>query len=107
MDPISPLLADTCRPKSINGYDRIAAYNFDISRYVQGIVTRKDTSFTMRLSAPANDSFRYTAPYPAIHSRRHYLNPSVGNDTGTGRVRLGGGTHSRFRMRLRIIFSRI
>ena len=94
--------------KSLFGYDRVAAYTFNISRYVQGIVTRKDTSFTMRLSAPANDSLHYTPPYPGnTVSQTYFLNPSIGNDTGDGRVRLGGGTHSRFRMRLRIIFSRI
>lgn len=94
--------------KAINGYDRVAGYNFDLSRYVQGIVTRKDTSFTLRLSAPVNDSLRYTPPYPTnTFSQIVYLYPTVGNDLGDGRVRLGGGTHSRFRMRLRVIFSRI
>lgn len=94
--------------KSINGYDRVAAYTFDLSRYVQGIVTRKDTSFTLRLSAPVNDSLRYTPPYPGnTSSQLYYLDPSITNDPADGRVRLGGGTHSRFRMRLRIIYSRI
>lgn len=94
--------------KSIQGYDNVASYTFDVSRYVQGIVTRKDTSFTLRLSAPSNDSLYYTPPYPGnTSSQLYYLNPSVGNDTGDGRIRLGGGTHTRFRMRLRIIFSRI
>lgn len=94
--------------KSIQGYDQVASYTFDLSRYVQGIVTRKDTSYTLRLSAPSNDSLYYMAPYPgSTSSQLYYLNPSVGNDVGDGRVRLGGGTHTRFRMRLRIIFSRI
>lgn len=95
-------------PKAINGYDRVISYNFDLSRYVQGVVTRKDTSFTLRLSAPSNDSLRYSAPYPGnSYSTILYLSTNVGNDLGDGRVRLGGGTHSRFRMRLRVIFSRI
>ncbi|GAC1395091.1 MAG: hypothetical protein NVSMB63_14860 [Sediminibacterium sp.] len=94
--------------KSVPGYDRIVSYVFDISRYVQGIVTRKDTAFTLRLSAPVNDSLRYTPPYPANMSNvLYYLSPAYGNDPADGRVRLGGGTHSRFRTRLRIIFSRI
>ncbi len=94
--------------KSINGYDKVAAYTFDISRYVQGIVTRKDTSFTLRLSVPVNDSIRYTPPYPGNLSTQTYLiTPSNSNDAADGRVRLGGGTHSRFRMRLRVIFSRL
>jgi hypothetical protein len=94
--------------KSINGYDRVGAYNFDLSRFVQGVVTRKDTAFTLRLSAPGNDSLHYSAPYPSnAFTQTIYLSPTIGNDIGDGRVRLGGGTHSRFRMRLRVIFSRI
>ena len=68
----------------------------------------KDSSYTMRLSAPANDSLLYTNPYPADKtSQLNYLTPSFGNDPGEGRVRLGGGTNTRFRMRMRIVFSRI
>ena len=94
--------------KSAFTYDKVAAYTFNISRYVQGIVTRKDTSFTLRLSAPANDSLSYKTPYPDVTAASTvYLSPTIGNDVAEGRVRLGGGTHSRFRMRLRIIFSRI
>ncbi|MCW3087857.1 MAG: hypothetical protein JWQ78_1243 [Sediminibacterium sp.] len=94
--------------KAATGYDKIYAYNFNISRYVQGIVTRKDTSYTLRLSAPTNDSLLYTPPYPNnTVTQPYYTSPAIGNDAGDGRVRLGGGTHSRFRMRLRIIYSRI
>ena len=94
--------------KSVPGYSKISAYSFDISRYVQGIVTRKDPVYTLRLSAPANDSILYREPYPQVAAVQvYYLSPQDGNDVGNGRVRLGGGTHTRFRMRLRIIFSRI
>lgn len=92
----------------INGYNRIRAYSFNLSRYVQGIVSRKDTSHVLQISAPTNDSIYYSNPYPQPYSATlFYLNPTIGNDVANGRVRLGGGTHSRFRMRLRIIFSRI
>jgi hypothetical protein len=94
--------------KSVAGYNKIAAYSFDISRYVQGIVTRKDSSYTLRISAPTNDSILYKPPYPQVAAVQvYYLSPQEGNDIANGRVRLGGGTHTRFRMRLRIIFSRI
>ena len=94
--------------KTINGYDRVAAYNFVISRYVQGIVTRKDSSFTLRLSAPSNDSLNYFPPFPNnFVSQMYYLSTAQGNELANGRVRLGGGSHSRFRMRLRIVYSRI
>lgn len=94
--------------KTIQGYNRVGAYSFNLSRYIQGIVSRKDTSHVLQISAPANDSIYYSNPYPQPYSPiLYYLNPTIGNDPANGRVRLGGGTHSRFRMRLRIIFSRI
>ncbi len=94
--------------KTVPGYDRLATYSFELSRYIQGIVTRKDTSFVLRLSAPSNDSLKYSPAYPnSAFSQVYYLNPSIGNVVGNGRIRLGGGTHSRFRMRLRIVYSRI
>lgn len=94
--------------KSVPGYDRLVSYNFNLSRYVQGIVTRKDSSYTLRLSAPSNDSLSYFPPYPNnLFTKMAYLNAAQGNETGSGRVRLGGGSHSRFRMRLRIVYSRI
>lgn len=94
--------------KTTQGYNRVASYNFNLSRYVQGIVSRGDTSHLLQLSAPVNDSLFYTNPYPQVGPPSLiYLNPSIGNDPAMGRVRLGGGTHSRFRMRLRVVFSRI
>ncbi|MEN9686301.1 MAG: hypothetical protein RLZZ28_2087 [Bacteroidota bacterium] len=94
--------------KAINGYDKVTSYTFDLTRYTQGIVTRKDSAFALRLTAPANDSIYYTQPYPLnLTPQVQYLGTSIGNDAANGRVRLGGGTHSRFRMRLRVIFSRI
>ena len=94
--------------KTVPGYDRLAGYNFELTRYLQGIVSRKDTSFTMRLTAPSNDSIRYTPAYPNnFVSQVFYLNPSIGNIIGNGRVRLGGGSNTRFRMRLRIVYSKL
>lgn len=89
----------------------VKAYRFDVSRYVQGIVTRKDSSFTLRLSAPTNDSLVYTPPYPSnTITSKYYINTSNANNTVDGRIRLGGGgmfTGNPFRMRLRIIYSKI
>lgn len=98
--------------KVIASLGTVAAYNFDLTRYVQGIVTRKDSSYTLRLTAPTNDSLFYTPPYPAIATATGatsmlYLSPAVANNTAFGRVRLGGGTNTRVRMRLRIIYSKI
>jgi hypothetical protein len=98
--------------KNVDPYGVIKTYTFDLSRYVQGIVTRKDSSYTLRLSAPSNDSLRYISPYPATSASAttFFVTPSAANAIGVGRVRLGGGgmyPGSQLRMRLRIVYSRI
>lgn len=97
--------------KSIPEFGTVQGYVFDISRYVQGIVTRKDTNLTLRLSAPSRDSLKYTAPYPAtLASVTSYFQPSTANNVADGRVLLAGGGMSAgsvLRMRLRIIYSKI
>ncbi|GEO08078.1 DUF4270 family protein [Segetibacter aerophilus] len=97
--------------REVPGYGIVKAYNFDISRYVQGIVSRKDSSLTLRLSAPSNDSLQYTPPYPQPNAvSTFYITPSVANNLAEGRVRLGGGGMTRqnqLRMRVRIVYSRI
>lgn len=92
--------------KSIQGFDNVASYNFDISRYMQGIVSRKDTVFDLRLFAPVNDSIKYVPPYPNnLQAGTDYLTSSLGNQAAMGRVRLGGGKHSKFKMRLHVYYS--
>ncbi len=87
---------------------RVGYYDFNLTRYVQGIVTRKDTSYNLRLYAPSNDSIAYRLPYPStglIYTS--YIAPTSANYIADGRVRLGGGDNKRLRMRLRIIYSRL
>lgn len=85
-------------------FDSIARtyhYNFDISRYVQGIVTRKEPIFNLRLTAPYNQyiytdsTYTYAVPIAA---------PSL-NTVGIGRVRLGGGNNQQYKMKLHIVYS--
>jgi hypothetical protein len=76
-------------------------YSFDISRYVQGIVTRKDKIYNLQLAAPYNQyiytdsSFRYVVPISS---------PAL-NTVAVGRIRLGGGNNSQYKMRLHIVYS--
>jgi hypothetical protein len=97
--------------KDVSGVGVVWAYTFNLSRYVQGIVTRKDTSFTLRLSAPSNDSLIYSPPYlTGATFRTFYVTPTYSNNVAIGRVVLGGGgMHKKnpVRMRLRIIYSKI
>jgi len=91
-------------------------YNFDITRYVQGIVTRKEKSNTLRLYAPYKTASVYipggiASSYNVIaldtmqkkQGVQLYLNPQIAN----GRTVLGGGTHPTDKMKLRIIYSKI
>jgi hypothetical protein len=92
--------------KSIQGYDNVATYNFDLSRYMQGIVSRKDSIFDLRLMAPVNDSIKYVPQYPYnLSAGTDYISSYFANSPAIGRVRLGGGSHSKFRMRLRVYYS--
>jgi len=93
--------------KSSNGYDNVATYNFSISRYVQGVISRSDSIFDFRILAPVNDSISYVYPHPnnVLAPTVNYISTSIGNQPAMGRVRLGGGSHSKFKMRLHIYYS--
>jgi hypothetical protein len=92
--------------KTVQGYDNIATYNFDLSRYMQSVISRKDSAFDLRIIAPVNDSLKYVPPYPYnLSGGVDYLSSYFANQPAIGRVRLGGGSHSKFKMRLRVYYS--
>jgi hypothetical protein len=72
-------------------------YNFNLSRYVQHIVTNHNSNLALRLYSP------FQINYP------EFLFGSIGfpNSLAFGRVRLGSGTHATRPMRLHIIYSKI
>jgi len=73
----------------------VSKYTFVLSRYLQNIVTRNSPIYDLRLWAP----FGVTYPGTLI---------SFGlNRISYGRVKLGGGKHSTYPMKLRIIYSKI
>jgi hypothetical protein len=77
-------------------------YRFNITRYVQGIVTRNENNDTLRIYAP----FRTTV-YSSLLGMR--INLPVLGRIGQGRVIIGGGNYpvDRQRLRLRIIYSNL
>jgi hypothetical protein len=92
------------------GTQRLASYKFNISRYVQGIVSRKDKNHLLLISAPTNDSLSYSPAYPFTGKpASYYITPGSANNTADGRVKLHGGStiSNPNRMRLRIIYSRL
>jgi hypothetical protein len=77
-------------------------YRFNISRYVQSIVTKHEPNDTLRLYAPLrttlfNSNFKVSLAIKVIDA------------IAKGRVVLGGGSHANppMRMRLRIIYSNL
>lgn len=76
---------------------QIRYYNFNISRYVQQIVTNHTRSYDIRLYAPFNLNYpQYSAAYFAY-----------GNNIAFGRVRVGSGSNPNYRMKLRIVYSKL
>ena len=70
-------------------------YGIYLTRHVQSIITRNRPHLPVTLYAP------YLVTYPN-------LNLVFGvNPLATGRVRVGGGSHSQRPMRLRIVYTRI
>lgn len=78
-------------------------YSFDISRYVQGVVTRKDAAYDFILWAPYN---YYIYPTLTSYPFAYPISTPALNSVAIGRVRLGGGNNlSGYKMRLHIVYS--
>lgn len=79
-----------------------STYRFNISRYVQNIITTKSTNYKLRIYSPIR-AFVYSPGYNRIN--QIYVTDRV----GYGRVVLAGGTYINpaKRMRLRIVYSKL
>ncbi|MET0462319.1 MAG: hypothetical protein ABW007_04170, partial [Chitinophagaceae bacterium] len=87
----------------------IKVWKFNISRYVQNVVNKKELPFDLRVYSPYY-IFGYYKPTQAATSSLQRV--TVNATVGEGRVRLyGGNTTSPAtnpqRMRLRIIYSKL
>lgn len=85
--------------------NRIASYSFNISRYVQGVITRKDPQYDFYLFAPVID-YVYVSP---SNLNTLLISGTPLNLPAFGRVRLIGGNSLRTdrKMRLRLIYSKL
>jgi hypothetical protein len=106
------ILANTARGYDINTlgglFQNNRQYVFNLTRYVQSIVTKKQTSYTLRISAPFTSSPYFVSTNDQVASKLPFslvLNPTLAG----GRVVLYGGSHpdTTKKMRLRIIYSKI
>jgi Domain of unknown function (DUF4270) len=79
-----------------NGSGPLYYYTFNVSRYVQHIVTDHIYNYGMKLSAPFN---------------LHYYGYSVGfrNNLANGRIKVGSGSNLTvdYRMKMRIVYSKL
>ena len=80
----------------------IRIWKFNLSRYVQNVVTDVEKSYDLRLYAPYLTYNRYT--FNGVPTE---LLLPVNSQYAAGRVRVGGGNHPTQKMRLRIIYSKI
>jgi hypothetical protein len=85
--------------------NKIKVWKFNISRYVQHVLTGTSTLYDLRLSAPYLVREEYGTP-PLVSDQTLVLFPNL-NGIVKGRVRVGGGSHTTQRMRLRLIYSKI
>jgi hypothetical protein len=86
-------------------------YIFNITRYVQSVITRKEPVFKLRLSAPYYMIYNECAsPNPAYPSNifPFQVNGTFINKIAESRIRLAGSSHPnpRLRMQVRIIYSK-
>jgi hypothetical protein len=90
------------RYNSAEGY--VTFYSFSLTRYVQGVATNKNRNYELVLWAPFADYIHAVENFNAIVP---LAGSSILNPLALGRLRVGGGSHSQHRMRLRIIYTRI
>lgn len=100
------------RTEAVNG-ETLNVYRFNIARYLQGVITRKEPVFNFRLSAPYYMEYDYcnNSNYSYPSNFFFLRNPSNGiaDLPGNGRIRLAGGSHTDLnkRMQLRVIYSNL
>ena len=70
-------------------------YNFNITKYVQDMVTNHRTNYDLRLFSP------FAFSYPQYAGTVF----NYGNSIAYGRVRVGGGNNPNYKMKLRIVYS--
>lgn len=84
------------REKTVLGVP-IKYYNFNITRYVQQLVTKHTYNYDMRLYAP----------FHLFYSQHSTSYIPYSNNIAFGRVKVGSGTNPNYKLRLRLIYSKL
>jgi hypothetical protein len=94
---------------SFGGNLKYNTYTFNITRFVQGVVTRHEPVDTLRLYAPYRAMSIYAPAFVSFGYPGGKANVPVAKAIANGRVVLGGGGYANpeQRLRLRIIYSNL
>ena len=84
------------RDKTVLGVP-IKYYNFNVTRYVQQLVTKHTYNYDMRLYAP----------FHLFYSQHSTSYIPFSNNIAYGRVRVGSGSNPNYKLRLRLIYSKL
>jgi len=87
--------------------NRIVIWKFNVTRYVQNILTKKEPLHDFRLFAVKSLFERIKASPPSNLGSYIYNSVIVNSQFAFGRVRVGGGNHPTQRMRLHIVYTKI
>jgi hypothetical protein len=92
---------------SLEGLFRNEKYMFNLSRYVQTIVTKKLRNHTLRIYAPYAVRPFFENPNGGVTPFLPGVEFVINTPIAANRVVVGGGSHPTNKMRLRIIYSKI
>jgi hypothetical protein len=81
----------------------IKIWKFNLSRYVQHVLTHTQSLYDLRLFAPFSLNESYGIPPGTDQIFPFFVNPTLVK----GRIRVGGGNHPSQKMRLRLIYSKL
>jgi hypothetical protein len=99
--------------KPAPGKDSLATYHFNLTRYLQGVVTRGDDQYEFRLSAPFYNFYENCANGSSTNPQQVFpfsFSGTALNPLGRGRVKVAGGgaaVPQDIRMQLRVIYSKL
>ncbi len=82
------------RSKTGPSGDPLYYYTFNVSRHVQNLITKDGTNYPFRLYAP---------------NELNYYDKKIafGNNRAAGRIKIGNGNNPGYRLRMRILYSKI
>lgn len=91
---------------------KLTQYTFNITRYVQSVITRGEPFFKLRLSAPFYMFYKDCSSGLASYPSQVYPFQTSGvflNKVGEYRIRAAGGNHPdpKLRMQVRVIYSKL